>query len=292
MQPGGRLAIAIRNCPDWLLIFAAAASVGAVVVPINSWSSADELHYTLRDSGAVLLAGDLPRTLLAIDALTHDGIPALFSEVDGSRTELPRDIAVHVRTITDAAATNRDRTYSAVQPDPEDPALLMYTSGSTGQPKAVIYRHIAVGQALMHMMLAGYLAIEFGGPVELRGGAVAEAALVTVPLFHATGLFSGFLLPCIAGQKVALMRKWDAETAMGIIATEKITMLSTVPAILKDLWTHPGLGDYDLSSIIRVAAAGAATPADLPDLLQDKLGIVTRSAGCGMTETASLWAPP
>jgi long-chain acyl-CoA synthetase len=166
----------------------------------------------------------------------------------------------------------------------------MYTSGSTGHPKGVIYRHIAVGQSLMHMMLVGFLAIEFGGPVELRGGADAEAALLAVPLFPATGLFGGFLMPCMVGQKVTLMRKWDAATAMGIIADEKITMLSTVPAILKDMLTHPRLGDYDLSSITRVAAAGAATPADLPALVRDKLGIVTRSAGYGMTETASVGA--
>jgi len=290
VQPGDRVAIAMRNCPDWLLVFAAAVSIGAVVVPINSWGSADELQYTLRDSGAVLLAGDPPRTLLAVDSLAEHQIPALFSEVDGSRAQLPADIAAHVRTITETAATNRGRAYSAVQPDPEDPALLMYTSGSTGHPKGVTYRHIAVGQALMHMMLVGFLAIEFGGTPELRGGAVAEAALVTVPLFHATGLFSGFLMPCLVGQKVALLRKWDAEAAMGVIAAEKITMLSTVPAILKDMLTHPRFGDYDLSSITRVAAAGAATPADMPDLLQEKLGIVTRSSGYGMTETASVGA--
>jgi long-chain acyl-CoA synthetase len=290
IRPGDRVAIAMRNCPDWLLTFTAAAAIGGVVVPVNSWGSADELQYTLRDCGAVLLAGDLPRVRLGADALISDSIPALLSEVEGPHTELPRDIAVQTRTISDAVSSNRHRTYTAAQPDPADPALLMYTSGSTGHPKGVIYRHIAVGQSLMHMMLVGFLAIEFGGAVELRGGADAESALLTVPLFHATGLFSGFLMPCIVGQKVALMRKWDAATAMRIIADENITMLSTVPAILKDLLTHPRLGDYDLSSITRVAAAGAATPADLPDLLRDKLGIVTRSAGYGMTETASVGA--
>jgi long-chain acyl-CoA synthetase len=290
IRPGDRVAIAMRNCPDWLLVFAAAALIGAVVVPINSWGSADELQYALRDSGAVLIAGDLPRILLAADVLTHEGIRALFSEVDGSRADLPHDVAVLVRTVAEAASTNRNRTYTLADPASADPALLMYTSGSTGQPKGVIYRHVAVGQALMHMMLVGFLAIEFGGPVALRGGAGVEAALVTVPLFHATGLFSGFLMPCLVGQKVALLRRWDPETAMRVIAAEKITMLSTVPAILKDMLTHPRLRDHDLSSISRVAAAGAATPADLPELLQDRLGILSRSAGYGMTETASVGA--
>jgi long-chain acyl-CoA synthetase len=113
---------------------------------------------------------------------------------------------------------------------------------------------------------------------------------VTVPLFHATGLFSGFLLPCAVGQKVVLMRKWDATTAMRATQNEKITMLATVPAILKDLLTHPKFDDFDLSSISRVAAAGAATPAGLPELLRDRLGIENRSAGYGMTETASVCA--
>ena len=292
VRPGDRIAIAMRNCPEWLLTFAAAVHVGATAVLINSWGSAEELQFTLGDSDPTVLAADLPRIRLAADALRQRPTAVLFSDVDGGEQYLADDSMTHldVRTIRDAVAAGRGRAYATATPAPEDTAMLLYTSGSTGHPKGVVYRHVSAGQALMHMMLVGFLALEFGGPVELRGGATVEAQLVTVPLFHATGLFSGFLLPCAVGQKVALLRKWDAETAMRTIQTEKITMLSTVPAILKDLLTHPRLDDFDLSSISRVAAAGAATPAGLPELLRDRLGIENRSAGYGMTETASVCA--
>jgi long-chain acyl-CoA synthetase len=292
VKPGDRIAIAMRNCPDWVLTFAAAVHVGAVPVLINSWGSAEELEFTLRDSDPTVLAADLPRTRLAAEALRQRRTALLFSDVDGGLEQLdPRSVAdLDVRNIQDALAAGRVRDFAIVRPEPEDMAMLLYTSGSTGHPKGVVYRHVSVGQALMHMMLVGFLALDFGGPVELRGGATVEAQLVTVPLFHATGLFSGFLLPCAVGQKVALLRKWDAVTAMRTIQTEKITMLSTVPAILKDLLTHPRLDDFDLSSVSRVAAAGAATPTGLPELLRDKLGIENRSSGYGMTETASVCA--
>jgi long-chain acyl-CoA synthetase len=245
VKPGDRVAIAMRNCPDWVLIFAAAVHVGAVAVLINSWGSAEELEFTLRDLDPVVLAADLPRTRLAADALRQRPLAVLFSDVDGGIDQASL-ADLDVRPIRDAVAAGRGRDYATAQPSPEDMAMLLYTSGSTGHPKGVVYRHISVGQALMHMMLAGFLPLEFSGPIELRGGATAEAGLVTVPLFHATGLFSGFLVPCAVGQKVVLLRKWHAETAMQTIQTEKITMLATVPAILKDLLTHPRFDDIKL----------------------------------------------
>jgi long-chain acyl-CoA synthetase len=289
---GDRVAIAMRNCTDWLIVFAAAAQLGAIVVPINSWGSAEELEFTLCNAGTALLAADPLRLKLAAEWLARNKVPVLLSEADGPLASVATDIASNVvlESIRDVAEANRGSAYRRAKPAADGIAMLLYTSGSTGQPKGVIYRHIAVGQALMHMLFVGFLAIELGGAVELKGGALAEAQLVTVPLFHATGLFSGFLMPCLVGQKVALLRKWEALTAMNIIATEKITMMSTVPAIMKDLLTHPHFDDHDLGSLSRVAVGGAATPADLPDLMQDKIGLVARSAGYGMTETASIGA--
>jgi long-chain acyl-CoA synthetase len=292
VKPGDRVAIAMRNCPDWVLTFAAAVHVGAVPVLINSWGSAEELEFTLRDSDPTVLAADLPRSRLAADALRRRRTALLFSDVDGGFEQLAHDstAGIDVRAIWDAVAVGRGRDYATAKPEPEDMAMLLYTSGSTGHPKGVVYRHVSVGQALMNMLLSGFLPLELSGPVELRGGATSEAGLVTVPLFHATGLFSGFLVPCAVGQKVVLLRKWHTETAMHIIQTEKITMIATVPAILKDLLTHPKFDDFDLSSISRVAAAGAATPAGLPELLLGELGIENRSSGYGMTETTSVCA--
>jgi len=292
VMPGDRLAIAMRNCADWLITFAAAVQVGAVVVPVNSWGSSEELAFTLLNSGATILAADLPRTEAALNTLTAARVPVLFSDVDGDESALPTlaRSQLQIRPILDAVACGRARPHTLARPEPADTAILLYTSGSTGHPKGIITRHVTVGQVLHNMMLAGYLSVELAGSTPAPGSPLPQSHLVTVPLFHVTGLFGGFLLPAVLGQKVVLLRKWSAHTAMALIEREKVTMLSTVPAILKDLLTDPRLGDYDCSSVSRAALAGAATPADLPGLLSDKLGVTGRASGYGMTESGSAGA--
>jgi len=289
VRAGDRVAIAMRNCCDWLITLVAALEVGAIVVPVNSWGSADELGFTLRNSGATVLAADLPRAQLSHATVLAGSMSLLFSDVDGGldRMSVDGQSGPPIVEIGDALAAGRGRAYTQVRAAPEDAALLLYTSGSTGHPKGVITRHGAVGQILMNMMLSGFVAAQLAEPDE-PPASTSQSHLVTVPLFHATGLLGGFLLPGLLGHKVTLIRKWDAEIALGIIEREKITMLASVPAIFKDLLTHPRFDDYDCSSVTRTSLAGAATPADLPDLMHAKLGVIARGTGYGMTESGSV----
>jgi acyl-CoA synthetase (AMP-forming)/AMP-acid ligase II len=143
VRPGNRIAIAMRNCPDWVLTFAAAVHVGAVPVLINSWGSAEELEFTLRDSNPTVLAADLPRTRLAAEALEQRRTVLLFSDVDGGLEQLDRHSVadLDIRNIEGALATGRERNYAIMHPEPEDMAMLLYTSGSTGKPKGVVLSH-------------------------------------------------------------------------------------------------------------------------------------------------------
>ena len=283
IHKGDRVAIAMRNNPEWAIAFAAATLIGAILVPINSWGKTEELVYAISDSGSKLLVCD----------------PSRFRLVDGQLGELDLDIilvngdeplpeAERLEGFAAVVETGRGESYSVDEPDPLDQCLILYTSGSTGFPKGVVHRHIAVAQALFNMMCLGLLVMSLEGAREFKGGATVETPLLTVPLFHATGLHSGFYLPLSTGQKVVMMYKWDTIKALELIQEEKVTSLSSVPAIVQDLLASPEFDDYDTSSLIRVAGAGAATPTGLPELIKEKCANPSRSAGYGMTETMAV----
>jgi long-chain acyl-CoA synthetase len=130
--------------------------------------------------------------------------------------------------------------------------------------------------------------MELEGARELPGGAERETPMLTVPLFHATGLLSGLLMPLQLGHKAVMMYKWDATQALRLIQEERVTGLTSVPAVLQDLLNHPEFDRYDTRSLFRVGAAGAATPAGLPELITAKIARPSRSAGYGMTETMAV----
>jgi long-chain acyl-CoA synthetase len=274
---GDRVAIAMRNNPEWVVAYAAATLAGAIVVPVNSWGKTEELQYALTDSGASILVCDAARFKL-IDAVLADldiDILLVDGEASGNR----------VTDFKAALEAGRDSDFEPAEVSGEDPCVILYTSGSTGFPKGVVHRHIAICQSLMNMFYYGLLLMELEGARELRGGSVREAPLLTVPLFHATGLLGGLLMPLQMGQKIVMMYKWDTLGALRLIESEKITGLTSVPAVLQDLFKHPEYDNYDTSSLLRISAAGAATPSGLPELIEEKAARPSRSTGWGMTET-------
>ena len=285
VKKGDRIAIAMRNNPEWGVAYAACTLVGAIVVPINSWGKTEELVYALTDSSCQLLVCDPARYGLIKDSLEELNLTVLLADAPQDQ-----ECGGRVQRFEDLLAAGREREYQVADVSPQDSCVILYTSGSTGFPKGVLHRHISLCQSLMNMFFLGYLLMELEGAREYRGGADRETPLLTVPLFHATGLLGGFLMPLQMGHKVVMMYKWDTGKALELIQDEKITGVTSVPAVIQDLLRHPQFDEYKTDSLIRIGAAGAATPAGLPELIREKCGEPSRSAGWGMTETLAVGA--
>ena len=131
---------------------------------------------------------------------------------------------------------------------------MLYTSGSTGTPKGVVHCQQALAQAVFNMMFTGMLSMT----VEGASGAsrVRQKALLNVPLFHATGLLGSFVLPLVTSQAIVMLPKWDPQAALRLIERERVTLFSSVPALVKDLLTQPNIDDFDISSLLRVSSGG------------------------------------
>lgn len=285
VKPGDRVAIAMRNNPEWEIGYAACTLIGAIVVPINSWGKTEELVYALTDSGSKVLLCDPARLGLIADSLEELEVNVLLADASPEQVCEGR-----VSRFEDLLDAGKGRDYQVPEIGPQDSCVILYTSGSTGFPKGVLHRHIALCQSLMNMFFLGYLLMELEGAREYRGGADRETPLLTVPLFHATGLLGGFLMPLQMGHKVVMMYKWDTGNALQLIEDEKITGITSVPAVIQDLLRHPHFDNFETGSLMRIGAAGAATPAGLPELIREKCGEPSRSAGWGMTETLAVGA--
>ena len=279
MGPGDRFAIAMRNNAEWLIGFTAAFLAGATVVPINSWGQASELAFAVDDCGAQWLLCDDQRAVLLGEALeTQNRLIVYDRAVPGS-----------LRGIDFREAVLDEAPSAVLIPEPSDRCLILYTSGSTGTPKGVVHCQQALSQAVFNMMFTGMLTMTVeGGLRDLRGGATQEKALLNVPLFHATGLLGSFVLPLVTGQGIVMISKWDAQDALRLIESERVTLFSSVPSLVKDLLTQPNLDEFDITSLQRVSSGGAAMPSDLPDIIDAQIDQAYASGGYGLTETLAV----
>jgi acyl-CoA synthetase (AMP-forming)/AMP-acid ligase II len=166
----------------------------------------------------------------------------------------------------------------------QDPAVILYTSGSTGRPRGVLSTQHNVLSAL-----GTWLAV--GTAVAVASGTIGQepeeqpAILLTVPLFHVTGLNSLFLLSLGIGRKIVMMHKWDIDAALEVIEAEKITHFNGVPTMSMELMNHPRRGEFNLSSLLEISSGGAARPADQVGTLIERFPRAKPSAGYGLTET-------
>jgi long-chain acyl-CoA synthetase len=281
IRKGDRVAIAMRNYPEWMVAFVAISNLGAVVVCLNSWWQREELTYGLTDAAVRVLFCDQRRYDHVADLLPDLGVKTIVARPTAAlKPSQAIDMAELVAS-TDVGPLPEVEVYT------EDPALIMYTSGTTGNPKGALSNQRNVCQSTYNFELAA-IAAAMTDPesvARMLQKGFEQKSLLGVPLFHISGSHAVFLLSLRAGRSIVILHKWDVEEALRLVETEKITVLSAVPTILVEMLESPLWEKHDTSSLFGFGAGGAAQPLRLPELIRRKLPDAFPGTGYGTTET-------
>lgn len=244
VRPGDRVAILAANCPEWIISFWASVSLGAICVGLNGWWTEDEIRYAVGHSKPKLVIADRKRAARITGELE---VPMLIVE-DGFDPLLAAypDAELPTQPIAES-----------------DPAIILYTSGTTGRAKGVVHTHGNVTNMLMVSFFHG-ARLMMANPKQAELPQLANSILVTSPLFHVSGLHCAAVTALAGGAKTVWpMGRFDPETTLELIEREKITGWGYTATVLHRLISHPKVGDYDLSSFRSVGGGGSPIPAPL-----------------------------
>jgi len=274
VEPGDRVAIAMRNYPEYLAAYFATVSIGAIAVCMNAWWTPDEMAYGIEDCGCKLLVGDLERLERAVGGMQAHGVPGLAIRAEG---ELPPDCEHWTEVRVEG------RSMPEVEIDPDQDAMILYTSGTTGFPKGAVSSHRAVLSALMAFACRAAVSSLMYPPEDEHP--YPTSFVLTVPLFHVTGLVAVTFSAWAAGAKLVMMYKWNPERALELIERERITNFVGVPTMSWDLLESADFERRDTSSLLSVGGGGAPAPPELVQRIEDNFKKGRPGIGYGMTET-------
>jgi long-chain acyl-CoA synthetase len=293
---GDRVALAMRNLPEWPVAFWGAALAGAIVTPLNAWWTGPELEYGLRDSGATILVADAERyERLRAHLPNCADLRRIYVSRDQSGVaggNIAGPAAVRLESVIGAPDAWANLPPPPALPGvafaPDDDVAIFYTSGTTGKPKGAIISHRNIISNTFNA--ASALARAF-----LRRGAVPpppdpsiqKAFLISVPFFHVTGCFATMIPALMGGHKLVMQRRWNADEALALMEKERITNFGGVPTVAWQVVEHPNVGQYDLSSVQNVAYGGAPSAPELVSQIRRRFPLAQQRQGWGMTETSA-----
>jgi long-chain acyl-CoA synthetase len=235
VKKGDKVCLLIPNQPEFIYAFLGAPTIGAVIVPINTWLKSEEIKYIIQNS----------------DAETIITVPQLIDRVDGIRADIPQvKNMVFIGEPNPPGTTPFSRLLAApaMQPtvalDPDDDASIIYTSGTTGKPKGVMLTH----HNYVYDAAAG---------IPLLDSKEMDRTMCILPLFHVNGQVATVLGPLSVGSSVVLTEGFSPKTFFQDLARHRATGFSGVPTVYSILLNLPDADKYDLSAL-RVCICGAA----------------------------------
>lgn len=288
---GDRVALSMRNYPEWALAYWATLKIGAAVVGMNAWWTGAEMEFGLADSTPKALIVDeerLKRVEPELEGLRkNSSLHVIGVRVQG---ELPED-SIHWEDAIEKAS----ELPSAPEIDisPEDDVCIFYTSGTTGRPKGAALTHRGAVSNLLNLgfwnamtVTAGMKAVAAGetpAGADKQAGESNPGSVLAVPLFHVTGC-NCCLHPVTAqGGRLILMYRWDAGVALELIEKERPSTFTGVPTMARELINHPDFETRDTSSLSHLGGGGAAVQPDLVHKIEKKID-GRPSTGYGLTE--------
>ena len=290
---GDRVAVSMRNYPEWVITYWATVSIGAALVGLNAWWTGPEMEFGLTDSAPKVLIVDrerLERVVPHLEAIRANSPLAVITV--RTDTDLPEG-AVRWNDVIDPA--NAPDTLPDADIDPDDDATIFYTSGTTGAPKGAQLTHRGSVHNIMHLAymprwLGLAVAMEEGTVEQFQAEQAVEQNLVFMgptPLFHVTACNCIMHPATLVGAKLVLTYKWDAGRALELIEREGVTNFSGVPTMSREMLMHPDWETRDTSTLIGMGGGGAPLHADLVAKIDESLTNEkgSPSTGYGLTET-------
>jgi long-chain acyl-CoA synthetase len=272
VKPGDRVAIFAANRWEWIVAFWATVAAGAIPCAFNGWWTADEYAAAARLVEPVLVIGDAAR----LERAAHAGIVLPMLDLD---TGLP-GLLIEFSGATPAPSVVAE----------DDPALLMFTSGTTGTAKAVMIPHrAACGFYQVTMFAEAVGRVLMGGPRPAAGDLAPpsdDVILVTSPLFHVSMLYGATLAGVVKGSTIVLLPgRFDPERVLRVIEHERVTLWMALGSAAPRVSASPALARYDTSSVRYVGIGGAPVSPAVQQAIRDAFPAAAPRLGMGYTST-------
>ncbi|KAE9399485.1 acetyl-CoA synthetase-like protein [Gymnopus androsaceus JB14] len=285
VRKGHKIGICSRNCVDWLVAWWASQKLGAVVVCLNAWLPLEPLTFCITHTDCKLVILDAERAEKlepVVDKLYSEhsvtGILVLNSQEGKSRWK-------RMDSFDEALKNESGSPPFEENVLPEDEAVIMFTSGTTGLPKGVLSTQRQFLTNVLNTQVGPRRAIlRRGENLDPPPEGPQKGALIAVPLFHVTGLTSYTMLASMAGMKIVLMGKWIPQEAVKLIQSENVGLAGGVPAMVSDLLDSPLVG-HPLEGLF---FGGSPASELLPSQAQAAFPTARLSQAYGLTETNSV----
>jgi acyl-CoA synthetase (AMP-forming)/AMP-acid ligase II len=277
---GDRVAILAANCAEWPIAFWATVSLGGIVAALNGWWTPDEIAYGVGDSAPRLLIGDRAR----LERAKGLGLAIPMLEIES-------DFAALQSHAPDAALPD-----VAIAED--DPAVILYTSGTTGRPKGALASHRGIVGFVHSTTYAGAenllteLAAAGQSPSAAAGERPQTIVLATSPMFHLSGLYATIVLQLAMGGKLVIRSgRFDEAELIRLMAKERVTAFAALGSMGPRIARHPELARHDLSCVENVGFGGAPVSPAVQELLRRAFPSASAAQGIGYGSSESVSAP-